>query len=445
MTKDDKTPLKPYQSARNLPSYQKMSKELKGLKTASLLVARRERPKIRQIERDLQALAENVDRFYARLGERNWVYDDKLPTEFIGEVLDAGSGAAAEARLISAYGVEGFLEGRVADLRYREEWSARDGQLARALRHYRANEFDSCALHLIAVMDGFVNDFRSGERRGLHARDADEMVAWDSVVGHHLGLTHALRTFRKVIKKRMDEEVFELYRHGIVHGSVVRFDNVVVATKAWNMLFAVEDWARATEAAEQPEEPEPTLGELAKDIWRYATETEYRERFAAITYEASDAGFWELGVVKKATAFLESWRNGRWGLVVDAISPKILRVWNSNGQGVERVKGIYELHPLDYFEISSVEFSQAHVAVLRGDASIGGESGRMEIRWLHMNPHGGLALPGDKGAVWYLAVFAPRTFINKRDCAGQPPGHALVCQGSRGSRRRIETSRYLRQ
>ncbi|MBK9343935.1 MAG: hypothetical protein IPN07_13140 [Dehalococcoidia bacterium] len=101
-------------------------------------------------------------------------------------------------------------------------------------------------LHLIAVMDGFVNDFEPGERQGLHSRQPGEMAAWDSVVGHHMGLTHAMATFTKTIKKRVGDEVFELHRHGIMHGSVVRFDNVVVATKAWNMLFAVADWATET-------------------------------------------------------------------------------------------------------------------------------------------------------------------------------------------------------
>ena len=119
--------------------------------------------------------------------------------------------------------------------------------------------FDSAAFHLIAVMDGFVNDFEPDVRRGLASRDPDSMTAWDSVVGHHLGLTNALKDYQKTIKKRVDEEVLELHRHGIVHGAITKFDNVVVATKAWNMLFAVADWATATTKARQPEAPKPTL------------------------------------------------------------------------------------------------------------------------------------------------------------------------------------------
>ncbi len=85
------------------------------------------------------------------------------------------------------------------------------------------------------------------------------MTAWDSVVGHHMGLTNALTAYDKTIKKRVDEEVSELHRHGIVHGTITRFDNVVVATKAWNMLFALADWAAATRKARQPEASKPTL------------------------------------------------------------------------------------------------------------------------------------------------------------------------------------------
>lgn len=107
-------------------------------------------------------------------------------------------------------------------------------------------------------------------RKGIAARDPDDMVEWDSIVGHHLGLTHAPETFLKTIKKRIDDEVFKVYRHGIMLGSVVNFDNVVVASKAWNLLFAIADWADATEKANKPAEPKPTLGSitsLLRETW----------------------------------------------------------------------------------------------------------------------------------------------------------------------------------
>lgn len=41
------------------------------------------------------------------------------------------------------------------------------------------------------------NDLDTATRQGLHARPMEDMVAWDSVVGHHLGLSHAHQSFVK--------------------------------------------------------------------------------------------------------------------------------------------------------------------------------------------------------------------------------------------------------
>jgi hypothetical protein len=51
----------------------------------------------------------------------------------------------------------------------------------------------------------------------------------------------------KRFSKTSNEEVFELYRNGIVHGVLLNFNNAVVASKAWNRLFAVADWATSRE------------------------------------------------------------------------------------------------------------------------------------------------------------------------------------------------------
>ena len=128
-----------------------------------------------------------------------------------------------------------------------------------AREDYFNGRYYSVVLVLFSVMDGFVNDVDTSQRRGLHARDPSEMSAWDSVVGHHLGLSHAHAEFTKSTFKTSDEPVVELHRNGIVHGTLVNYDNVVVATKAWNRLFAVADWARSL-AKEKAEPGHRRLG-----------------------------------------------------------------------------------------------------------------------------------------------------------------------------------------
>lgn len=119
----------------------------------------------------------------------------------------------------------------------------------------------------------------------LAARDAEKMVAWDSVTGHHLGLTNALTPFLKTIKKRVDDEVFELHRQGIVHGSVTDFNNAVVATKAWNLLFAVVDWSIATAKKVKDDEkrPEPGWRETLSSLAEYGRRKKARDQFAPWT------------------------------------------------------------------------------------------------------------------------------------------------------------------
>lgn len=237
----------------------------------------------------MKRLTRVVDDFYERLGPRNWIFHDMLSVDRIEQLLAETSDAeSAEERLIEMYRDPETMKWWTMRLRSYQGLGERFHQIERAHEHYDAEQYDSCVLHLIAVMDGFVNDFEPGERQGLHSREPDGMAAWDSVVGHHMGLTKAMATFTKTIKKRVDDEVFELYRHGIMHGSIVRFDNVVVATKAWNMPFAVADWATATTKAAEPKKPEPSWGETWSTVKRHAAYKKYQRDFAATSIDSSD-------------------------------------------------------------------------------------------------------------------------------------------------------------
>jgi len=377
------------------------------------VVARDQRQEVLAARRRLDDLANLVDDFCTLLGERNWVFHDALPTSEVRELLDRSGNDAelAERALIELHRDSDWLGFWVTRLQRRSGFQQRNHQISRALAHYEAEEFDSCVLQLIVVMDGFVNDFEPGLRKGLAARNSDEMVAWDSVVGHHKGLSHALKAFHKTFKKRVDDEVFEVHRHGIVHGAVVNFDNAVVATKAWNLLFAVADWAAATERAAAPPEPPPTLREAAATLWRYANDQNHRERFQPWLAAADDPGFEELEVVKRVRSFVEAWEKQRWALVAEAFSTKTLGLRKKRGQQIEWVRSIYELHPLRAFEISEVEFPQASVAVIRGQATIGGRSGPVSLRWIHWRPDETLAVPGDADAKWCIGVYAPHAFF----------------------------------
>ncbi|MFE4492425.1 hypothetical protein ACFRKD_08185 [Streptomyces niveus] len=71
------------------------------------------------------------------------------------------------------------------------------------------------------------------------------------------GSAHRPQDIHKGRSATREEPVYELYRNGIVHGSILNYDNITVATKAFNRLLAVADWAVARGKEEQHQAEEP--------------------------------------------------------------------------------------------------------------------------------------------------------------------------------------------
>ena len=280
-------------------------------------IARNQHSELLQLEHKLTHLVAVVDRFYDRLGPRNWIFHDSVNISAVEAILEhTTTSEEAEQRFIEIYRDEAYLAFWSRWLYSVDGLRERAHQIQRARELYSAGQFDSAALHLIAVMDGFVNDFEPDARRDVSSRDPDDMTAWDSVVGHHLGLTNALKAYNKPIKKRVDEEVYELHRHGIVHGTITRFDNVVVATKAWNMLFAVVDWAATTGKARQPEALKPPLRETFQQMGTTARMKKMLEAWKSSRLSDSDAGFKDHEIHSLTVEFLTSWRERNFGALV---------------------------------------------------------------------------------------------------------------------------------
>ncbi len=397
----------PYGSAADLPSVRKMLLELKGMKALTLLIARDQRAEVRRLEAEIKRMVQVVDRFYERIGERHWIFNDHLKFDDLADAVEsADDDDELETRFIELHRAwlqrDFWYAGRF--MRH-QAIRARRGQLDRARDHYLGREFDSATLHLIAVMDGFVNDFQPGLRRGLHAREPDEMVAWDNVVGHHLGLTNALGPFRQTFKKRHDSEVFELHRNGIVHGAITNFDNEIVATKAWNMLVAVLDWARATEEAEKPVEPTPTFRESMQSLARHAERNRHRDAFESRVVAADSSGFDVEPVVERTREFLRLWQNRNYGDLPSMAMPDLVDGMDP-GRRPRFARDCFDAFQLVEYRLLRVTYTMAAVAEMRASAQVGDQSGELDLRWIRVADDGNYVpstLPGE----WYLQHWSP--------------------------------------
>ena len=236
-----------------------MEKQITAFKLLGFLLSKEQRTELKGLQREHRRIVSIVDRFYDHLGERNWVFTGDLNLTAMEEVANAKDSETAELRLIAYYNSENRIEFPLGRLHRFDAMRPRIPLLRKALVDYHEGRHYSAVLVLLSVMDGFVNDFDTSIRQGLHARSEEDMVAWDSVAGHHLGLSHAHGSFLKGFYKTDTTEILDLYRNGIMHGMLVNFDNKTIATKAWNRLFAVADWADSRERRAKPIEATPGL------------------------------------------------------------------------------------------------------------------------------------------------------------------------------------------
>ena len=397
----------PYGSASDLPSYQELTCQIQGLKLLTRFIAPNQHSELLQLEHKLTHLVAVVDRFYDRLGPRNWIFHDSVNISAVEAILEhTTTSEEAEQRFIEIYRDEAYLAFWSRWLYSVDGLRERAHQIQRAREHYSAGQFDSAALHLIAVMDGFVNDFEPDARRDLSSRDPDDMTAWDSVVGHHLGLTNALKAYKKPIKKRVDEEVYELHRHGIVHGTITRFDNVVVATKAWNMLFAVVDWAAATEKASQPEAPKPTLRETFQQMGTTARMKKMLEAWKSSRLSDSDAGFEDHEIHSLTVEFLTSWRERNFGALARFPMRQFGNRETTPGKMAGQLRKDFEGFVLSEFRVTELENTKPAIWVSRGEATVNGTPGTFECRWTMEEADGSFGY-GSNSALWRLVFCDP--------------------------------------
>ena len=404
---DDPSSNRPYGTARDLPSFREMEQFLAGGKFLTRVIARDQRQELLKIEAEIVRLADVVDEFYDRLGPRNWVFHDMLSVDKIELLLSETSNPEdSERRLIEMYRDPDSSMWWTMRVRSHEGLKARYGQIERAQQHYKDDQFDSCVLQLVAVMDGFVNDFEPGARKGLTSRDPDAMTAWDSVVGHHMGLTHALKTFTKTIKKRVDEEVTDVYRHGIMHGSVVNFDNVVVATKAWNLLYAVADWAAATTKAAKPTAPQPTFREVMSKVARSSRYKRVNENFEPREIDLRYPEAEDETAIEAVFGFLAAWKRGRWSEVAD-FQPPQLRGSRRPGELARDAKATFERYGLSGYEVHSIIRDMASTIAVQASGVVEGERRDFTFRMMSQTEDQQLALPEDENVVWTVCIWAP--------------------------------------
>lgn len=358
---------------------------------------------------ELERLVNAVDSFYEQLGNRNWIFSSDLNVDAIEKIIAINDPDEAEQKLIAYYQSYDNVKFGVRRLTRFDAMKPRMPLVRLALEDHKHARHYSVVLALIAVMDGFVNDFDKQARKGLHARGPEELFAWDSIVGHHKGLTNAHKAFTRSFKKTSTEEVHELHRHGIMHGMLTNFNNAFVSAKAWNHLFAIGDWAEANikevEKAETP--PEPSLDEILQQYQKLQDDKVRRDQFRPYDCSPNNS---LCSALLTAEKYFGQWGKRQWGLVGSHFM-QFAGQQPSVGQVAVDAKGLYEDYSLDDFSVQKVEHFGSMTAHLYASLTVNGQNHSIKQRWIHVDDGFDMVDEWEDGR-WVLAPYGPLTFLN---------------------------------
>jgi hypothetical protein len=227
-----------------------------------------------------------------------------------------------------------------------------------------------------------------------------------------MGLTNAHSTFTKGTYKTSSEPLNELQRHGIIHGTLLNYDNVVVATKAWNRLFAVADWATSIEKKNTPPKPEPTWREVFQQINKNQQAKKALDEWRPRTIETDDRLLEEEEVCKRAKAYLDAWKAKNYGAMASLISPMLAE--DSPGRTAGVVRSEFEGWDLQDYTITRADFEAAAVCEVDVDLVVESEVRPARMRWIREASDGMAAIPNEEGT-WFLYLWGPWAMLNRRE------------------------------
>ena len=366
----------------------------------------------------MEELTTLPDRFNNYFAAHGWIIYEEMSLQTAKDALekaDSGDIEGAEACLAEYYNPE-TVQQKLRRMKDIEEFRPRMMLAQKALTDYREGRYHACVPVVLALMDGMVNELHlkaKGKRKGLSAEGAN-LEAWDSVSAHSRGLGQLIPVLMKGRNKTITQRVDMPYRHGIMHGMDLGYDNKIVAAKTWAALFSLRDWAiKVEKGAIDPLSPEKTPGitDLVHLIQRNQEDQqllrEWKPRDVKSGRDISVSGkteSYEEGSPERSLAeFLGYWRDGNYGFM----AKKSLASLGSKGPANPRDLNLaYSKRALKAFEFEDIRDQAAAITVITTKLSYE-EYGReversFEFRLINIDSKGNTQVRGQPDSSWFI-------------------------------------------
>src|SRR5688572_4441282 len=126
----------PYGSFRDLPTYVDLEKSARDIHAVRFLLKRPIRQKLKDLESEMDRIANVVDGFYVLLGPRHWIFHEQMSLTEIASLVDEDDPEVAERRLIAIYQDDSHLPRWITRLWGFPEMRCRQHLVEAARAHY---------------------------------------------------------------------------------------------------------------------------------------------------------------------------------------------------------------------------------------------------------------------------------------------------------------------
>jgi hypothetical protein len=191
------------------------------------------------------------DRFNHIFSNLGWVYYKSFDSDIALNAINRAESNdinGAELYLVDYYN-DTIIESKLLKLKSLEAFRQRWPLAQKALIDHKKERYHSSVPVVLALLDGMVTEAylnAGGYKLNISAEETN-YNAWISVKDHSEALKALVSILRKGRYSTVTEKIDKPYRHGILHGMDLGYDNKAVAAKAWAVLFAIRDWAEKAE------------------------------------------------------------------------------------------------------------------------------------------------------------------------------------------------------
>jgi len=413
---------------RDIPSYKKALKDIRALKNLKR-AAPVARPVLRllgvdtakieealhdvgELERRFEELASLPDRFNDLFGSRGWMIYDLMSVEVAKAAVDkaeSGDFDAAEADLVEHHDPD-TVAWKLRTMIAVKNFRPRIPLAERALVDYREGRYHACVPVVLALLDGMVTESHP-RRRGFFAEDTD-LEAWDSITAHAKGLIVLARTLNKGRRKTSTEQITIPYRHGIMHGMDLGYDNKMVAAKAWAALFAARDFAIKAEKGlldPPPAEAETSWRDIVRQIQELNQDKErlkeWKPRSVRLDADVPSTGTADMlgdGTPEHRLAeWLSYWKTGNFGFMARCLSALSAPNAKAAAAHVRRACGQRQLLSFEFIEITDAAPAITEIETRLVWVEGGNKTEKaVRFRMINEDESGNACVRGKPGSAW---------------------------------------------